>query len=148
MTMPFLQSVLQHYEWVAILAARLSVGILFAISGWRKLLVRSRRDEMLRTVRHARIPVPGANAVFVSLVEFLFGTLLMVGFLTPLSSLVLCGDMVVALGTSVLPRIKPSSVADWLEAVLYLPEALYVVILLWLLVSGPGWFSIDRLIWS
>jgi hypothetical protein len=60
----------------------------------------------------------------------------------------LWSDMVVALGTSVLPRINVSSVADWLAAVLYLPETLYVVILLWLLVSGPGWFSIDRLIWS
>src|SRR4051812_12304918 len=125
MTMPLFQSVLQHYEWIGILAARLSVGILFAISGWRKLLVPSSRDELLRTVRQAGIPAPEVSAVFVALVELLFGTLLMVGFLTPLSSLMLWSDMVVALGTSVLPRIKTSSVADWLATVLYLPEALY-----------------------
>jgi putative oxidoreductase len=80
MTMPFFQSVLQHYEWIGILAARLSVGILFAISGWRKLLVPSSRDELLRTVRQAGIPAPEVSAVFVSLVELLCGTLLMVGF--------------------------------------------------------------------
>jgi putative oxidoreductase len=148
MTMPLLQTALQHYEWVGILAARLAVGILFAVSGWGKLFVSSRRDEMLRTLRQARIPAPEVNAIFVSIVEFLFGTLLALGFLTPLSCILLCGDMVVALGTSVLPRIKASSVADWLGVVLYLPEVLYVVILLWLLVSGPGWLSVDQLIWS
>jgi putative oxidoreductase len=148
MTMPLLQSALQHYEWLGILAARLAVGILFAVSGWGKLFVPSRREEMLRTVRQAGIPAPALNAVVVSLVEFLFGTVLVLGFLTPLSCLLLCGDMVVALGTSVLSRIKASSLADWLGAVLYLPEVLYLVILLWLLLSGPGWFSVDQLIWS
>jgi putative oxidoreductase len=148
MTLRLLQSALQHSEWVGILAARLAVGILFAISGAGKLFVPSRRDEMLRTVRQAGIPAPDLNAVLVSLVEFVFGTLLVLGFLTPLSCLVLCGDMVVALGTSVLPRIKASSLADWFGAVLYLPEVLYLVILLWLLLSGPGWLSFDQLIWS
>ncbi len=56
--------------------------------------------------------------------------------------------MVVALGASVLPRIKASSPADRLATVLYLPEVLYLVILVWLLVSGPGWFSVDYLSWS
>jgi hypothetical protein len=31
----------------------------------------------------------------------------------------------------------------WLGEFLYLPETLYVVILLWLLLSGPCWFSLD-----
>jgi putative oxidoreductase len=146
--MPLLQSVLQHYEWMGILTARLVVGILFAVSGGGKLFVPSRRDEMLRTLRAAGIPAPKVNAVFVSLVEFVCGILLVLGLLTPLSCLLLCGDMVVALGTSVLPRIKASSLAEWLGAVLYLPEVLYLVILVWLLLSGPGWFSVDYWLWS
>jgi putative oxidoreductase len=148
MTMPLLQRVLQHYQWMGILIARLAVGTLFALSGSGKLFVASRRDEMLRTVREAGIPAPELNAVFVSLVEFLCGILLVMGLLTPLCCLLLSGDMVVAVGTSVLPRIKASSPADWLAAVLYLPEVLYLVILVWLLVSGPGWFSVDYLLWS
>jgi uncharacterized membrane protein YphA (DoxX/SURF4 family) len=40
---------LQQHEWFGILIARLSVGILFALSGSGKLFVRSRRDEMLNT---------------------------------------------------------------------------------------------------
>ena len=139
------QSALQHYEWIGILIARLSVGTLFALSGSGKLFVPSRRAEMLKTLRDAGIPAPELNTLFVSSVEFVFGTLLVVGFLTPLCCVMLSGVMVVALGTSILPRITAASLASWLGAVLYLPEVLYLVILVWLLVSGPGWFSVDHL---
>ena len=142
------QSALQQYEWIGILIARLSVGALFALSGSGKLFVPSRRDEMLRTLRDAGIRAPAMNAVLVSSVEFLFGTLLVMGFLTPLCCLMLSGVMVVALGTSILPRIKAPSLASWLGSVLYLPEVLYLIILLWLFLSGPGWFSVDYLMWS
>ena len=139
------QSALQHYEWIGILIARLSVGTLFALSGSGKLFVPSRRAEMLKTLRDAGIPAPELNTLFVSMVEFLFGTLLVLGFLTPLCCVLLSGVMVVALGTSILPRITAASLAGWLGSVLYLPEVLYVVILVWLFVSGPGWFSVDHL---
>src|SRR5262245_30509803 len=131
-------SALQRREWVGILIARLSVGTLFALSGSGKLFVPSRRHEMVQTLRAAGVPAPAANAVFVSSVEFLFGSLLVVGFLTPLGCLMLSGVMVVALGTTVLPRVEAVSLKGWLSSVLYLPEVLYVVILVWLFVSGPG----------
>lgn len=139
------QSALQPYEWVGIVIARLSVGTLFALSGSGKLFVPSRRIDMLNTLREAGIPAPALNALFVSSVEFVFGTLLVLGFLTPLCCVMLSGVMVVALGTSILPRIRAASLASWLGAVLYLPEVLYVVILVWLFLSGPGWFSVDHL---
>ena len=126
--------------------ARLSVGVLFALSGWGKLFVPSRREEMVRTLRAAAVPAPEVNAVFVASVEFLFGSLLAIGFLTPLSCVMLSGVMLVALATTVLPAVKASSFAGWLGEVLYLPEVLYVVILIWLFLSGPGWLSVDRLI--
>ena len=130
MTMPLLQRVLQQYEWMGILIARLAVGILFALSGSGKLFVASRRDEMLRTVREAGIPAPELNAILsCRSSNSCVGILLVMGLLTPLCCLLLGGDMVVAVGTSVLPRIKASSPADWLAAVLYLPEVLYLVIL-------------------
>jgi putative oxidoreductase len=142
------QSALQQYEWIGTLIARLSVGTLFALSGSGKLFVPSRRDQMLRTLRDAGILAPGMNIVFVSSVEFLFGILLVMGLLTPLCCLMLSGVMVVALGTSILPRIEAPSLASWLGSVLYLPEVLYLVILVWLFFSGPGWFSVDYLMWS
>lgn len=64
-------------------AARLSVGVLFAISGGGKLFLRGRREEMRQTLLAARIPLPRVTSVFVSLVEFVFGAFLIVGFLTP-----------------------------------------------------------------
>jgi|SRR5262249_59933963 len=137
---------LSHYEWVGILIARLSVGALFALSGRGKLFVPSRREEMIRTLRAAAVPAPEANAVVVSSVEFVFGGLLAIGFLTPLSCVMLSGVMVVALATTVLPAVKAPSFAGWLASVLYLPEVLYVVILIWLFLSGPGWFSVDGMI--
>ena len=137
---------MSHYEWVGILIARLSVGALFALSGRGKLFVRSRREEMIRTLRAAAVPAPEANAVVVSSVEFVFGGLLAIGFFTPLSCVMLSGVMVVALATTVLPAVKAPSFAGWLASVLYLPEVLYVVILIWLFLSGPGWFSVDGLI--
>jgi hypothetical protein len=36
----------------------------------------------------------------------------------------------------------------WLAESLYLPEVLYLVILIWLFFSGPGWLSVDHLILS
>ena len=137
---------LSQYEWIGILIARLAVGVLFALSGWGKLFVVSRREKMIRTLRAAAVPAPEANAVFVSSIEFVFGSLLAIGFLTPLSCVMLSGVMVVALATTVLPGVEASSFAGWLGEVLYLPEVLYVVILIWLFLSGPGWFSVDQLI--
>lgn len=140
------QHALRQFEWIGILIGRLSVGILFALSGRGKLFIPSRREEMIRTLRAAAIPAPEANAVFVSSVEFVFGGLLVIGFLTPLCCVMLSGVMVVALATTVLPAVKASSVAGWLGSVLYLPEVLYLVILIWLFLAGPGRFSVDSLI--
>jgi putative oxidoreductase len=137
---------LSQYEWIGILIARLAVGVLFALSGWGKLFVPSRREKMIKTLRAAAVPAPEANAVFVSSIEFVFGSLLAIGFLTPLSCVMLSGVMLVALATTVLPGVKASSFVGWLGEVLYLPEVLYVVILIWLFLSGPGWFSVDQLI--
>jgi putative oxidoreductase len=141
------QSASQQYEWIGILIARVSVGTLFALSGSGKLFVPSRRDEMVRTLRAAGVPAPRVNAVLVASVEFLFGSLLIVGFITPVCCLMLSGVMVVALATTVLPRVEAVSLASWLSSALYLPEVLYLVILVWLFVSGPGWFSLDYVIW-
>jgi putative oxidoreductase len=137
---------LSRFEWIGILIARVSVGTLFVLSGSGKLFVRLRREEMVRTLRAAGVPAPAANAVFVSSVELVCGSLLAIGLLMPLACALLSGVMIVALATTVLPGVKASSFAGWLGEVLYLPEVLYLVILIWLFLSGPGWFSVDSLI--
>src|SRR5271170_1922070 len=39
---------------------------------------------------------------------------------------------------------KALSFMDWLDDFLYLPEAMYIIIFLWLISSGPGRLSIDH----
>jgi putative oxidoreductase len=56
--------------------------------------------------------------------------------------------MIAAIGTSGLKRIAAPAPLGWLSEFLYLPEVLYLVILIWLFLSGPGWLSVDHLILS
>ena len=56
--------------------------------------------------------------------------------------------MIVAIATTAIRNIKAPSPLAWLSEFLYLPEVLSLVILLWLFLSGPGWFSISHLILS
>jgi putative oxidoreductase len=139
---------LRDWQWIGMLLARVSVGLSFALSGGQKLFVSSHREQMLATIREAGLPAAALTAVAVSLVEFICGGLLVIGLLTPLSCVMLSGVMLGALSTTVLPRIKAETLIDWLGAVLYLPEVLYVIILVWLFLSGPGWISVDHLIRS
>jgi putative oxidoreductase len=139
---------LKEWEWVGILLARFAVGLLFLLSGGGKLFRSDRREKMRQTLQEAGVPFPRFNAAFVAAVEFVCGFLLVVGALTPLACLMLIGVMVVALLTTQIRGIKASSPIDWLAEFLYLPEVLYFVILVWLLLSGPGWLSVDHLVWS
>ena len=68
-----------EWEWVGILLARFAVGLLFLLSGAGKLFRSDRRETMLQTLREAGIPFPQFNASFVSVVEFVFGLLLVLG---------------------------------------------------------------------
>src|SRR5262245_50126672 len=91
----------------------------------------------------SHIPFPHVSALFASLVEFACGAGLVLGLLTSLCALVLAVDMIVAVATN---SIEASGVLAWLDDFLYLPEVLYVIILVWLIFSGPGRYSIDGLI--
>lgn len=139
---------LHQFEWIGVVLARLSVGLLFTLSGGGKLFVPARRQQMRETVREAGLPAPEVSAFVLSSVEFVFGALLIVGLLTPLCCVMLGGVMVGALSTTVARRIKATSVVAWLGEFLYLPEVLYLVILFWLFFSGPGWVSVDHLLLS
>ncbi len=141
-------SELHAWQWLGILVARLAVGLLFFLSGRGKLFVPERREQMCQTLLDAHVPFPDFNTVFVSTVEFVFGLFLLVGFATPLACVMLGGVMIVAIATTAIRNIKASSLLGRLSEFLYLPEVLYLVILFWLFLAGPGWLSIDYLISS
>jgi putative oxidoreductase len=131
-------------EQYAILLVRVSLGLFFAISGANKLLVAGRRQTMYETLVAAKVPFPRLMTYFVSSVEFVGGSLLIVGFLSSLACGVLLVDMLVAVLTAKLSAMpKGLSPLNWLGDFLYLPEVLYVLFFIWLICFGPGKFSVD-----
>lgn len=131
-------------EQYAILLVRISLGLFFAISGANKLFVAASTETMRKTLVEANIPFPRLMTHLVSGVEFVGGSLLTVGFLSSLACVALSVDMLVAILTTTLSAIPEGlSPPEWLDALLYLPEMLYVLFFLWLICSGPGTFSVD-----
>ena len=96
----------------------------------------------------SRIPFPHANALFVAMLEFACGAGVALGLLTPLCAAMLTGHMIVAIATNRMHSIQASGVLAWLDEFLYLPEVLYALILVWLIFSGPGRYSIDNCVES
>ena len=130
----------------AILLVRVALGVFFAISGGNKLFVASRAKVMYETLVAARIPFPRQTTYCVSAVEFVGGCLLIVGFLSSLACFVLLVNMLVAILTTKLSGDIKASPLNWVDDFLYFPEVLYVLFFVWLICSGPGRYSLDRLI--
>jgi putative oxidoreductase len=133
-------------EWIPVTAARVLIGIFFCISGGTKLFVPTQFRLLEQTLIQSHIPFPHANALFVGMVEFACGAGLAMGLLTPLCAAMLTGDMIVAIATNRIHSIQASGVLAWLDEFLYLPEVLYILILVWLIFSGPGRYSVDGVI--
>ncbi len=132
------------WEPFGILLARVSLGVFFAISGGNKLFVPSRTRQMYETLAGAGIPSPHFMTYFVSSVEFISGCLLVIGLLTSLCCAALIIQMIVAIATVQSATIPAGlSFLNWLDDLLYLPEAMYIIILIWLICSGPGSISVD-----
>lgn len=139
-------TMLRAGEWLPMTAARVLIGMFFCISGGTKLFVPAQFEVLQQTMVQSHIPFPHANALFVAIVEFACGAGLALGLLTPVCAAMLLGDMIVAIATNRIHSIQASGFLAWLEDFLYLPEVLYALILLWLIFSGAGRWSVDGLI--
>src|SRR5947209_20438187 len=100
---------LHAWQWLGILMARLTVGLLFFLSGRGKLFVPERREQMRETLVAAHVPFPKLNALLVSTVEFVCGALLILSELTPIACVMLSGVMLMAVATTAGRSIKASS---------------------------------------
>jgi len=121
--------------WLGPLAVRVVIGLAFVMTGWGKL---HHLDDITEFFTTLHIPMPHANAVFVSCVELVGGLLLIVGLGTRIAALFLIGVMTVATLTAVLP--------DPEKQVLSSIEISYLLSFVWLMLSGGGAASIDHLI--
>jgi putative oxidoreductase len=134
----------RSWEQFPLLLARVLLGTFFAISGGNKLFFASHTRRMYETLAGAGIPFPHFMTYFVSSIEFVSGCLLIIGLLSSVCCAALIIQMIVAITTVQLATIPTGlSFLDWLDDFLYLPETMYIIILIWLICSGPGRVSFD-----
>jgi putative oxidoreductase len=134
----------QSLHWLPQVFARINVGLFFSISGYNKLFVPTNQAAMLTTMQHACIPFPEFNAVFVAVLEFVFGGLLALGLLTRASALILLAIVGVATFSDGVHKIPVGlGPLDWYDWFLYLPEVLYGLLLFWILFAGAERFGAD-----
>ncbi|HLZ23654.1 MAG TPA: DoxX family protein [Ktedonobacterales bacterium] len=136
-----------HYD-IASLILRACLGVFFVISGAHKLLHPVRRAELAATFKAAHVYNP-AMMLAIPLGELAGGSALLLGFATPLACLgliLICTGACVLDGLKRISTWKPLDKADYIDDVLYLPEVLYVVMMLALLFLGSGKYSLDTLL--
>lgn len=130
----------------ASLVLRSAVGVFFAISGYHKLFHEGRREGFIRNLVKNKIPFIEFNKWWVPGVEFVAGITLTIGFLTSLSALLLLGICFVATCCEAWEKVKkyePIDGLDVLDDYLYLPEVLYAVMLISIVLNGAGAYSLD-----
>ena len=132
-----LRTGLSKLEFLPPLLTRLTVGWVFAESGWGKLHNIQGVTEYFVSLG---IPMAQYQAPFVAGVELVGGSLLMIGLFTRVISLPLIATMAVAILTAKKEEI---SVASDLYG---MSEFLMIVALVWLVVYGPGAISLDKLL--
>jgi putative oxidoreductase len=131
------RAVTRHFTWLAPLAVRITVGVVFMGTGWTKL---QHLPQITQNFRGLGIPAPEILTPFVSGVEFVGGILLLFGLLTRFAAVPLMVVMVVAIISAKLGD------ADSLETFLGFEEVSYFVMFAWLGIAGPGPVSLDHFI--
>jgi len=124
-------------DWVAPLVARITLGVLFVSTGWGKV---HDLDKVTGFFTDLGIPMPHANAVMVSFVELIGGSLLLLGLGSRLAALPLMASMAVAILTAQRENVHG------LPDLFGLVEWTYLALLLWVAFAGPGKASLDHLL--
>ena len=88
------------------------------------------------------IPAPALQAAFVSYVELIGGALLLIGLFARLAALPLIGSMTVAILTAKAAEVHG------LPDLFGLVEWTYLVIFVWIAMTGPGRASLDHLLFG
>jgi putative oxidoreductase len=127
----------RHLDWLPPLVARITLAMVFVVSGWGKL---HSLDKVTGFFTELGIPAPAFQAALVSCVELIGGVLLLIGLLTRFAAVPLIITMVVAILTALRENIH--GFGDLVGV----SEYLYICLLLWLAVAGGGRLSLDHLV--
>jgi putative oxidoreductase len=127
---------------VALTINRVLLGVFFAISGYHKLFNPHRHAALVSTFKNLGIPAIRFNQWWVPGVEFMGGLSLVSGILAPLAAMglmIICFVATCTAGRKRIPEFNPIDKADVVDDYLYLPEVLYMVGLIIIIMAGPGW---------
>jgi putative oxidoreductase len=124
----------KRLEWLALLVARLTVGVEFVSTGWGKV---HNLAKVTAYFGELGIPAPGVNAIFASFTELVCGSLLVLGLASRLAACPLVVTMIVAIVTAQKDQLH--GVTDLVGLV----EWTYIAILAIVAVFGPGPVSVD-----
>ncbi len=126
---------LGYLDFLPPLVARIFLGWAFIPGGWGKL---HNLPFFIDKFREWGIPAPEIQAPFAAGCELLFGTLVLIGLFTRISSIPLIVIMIVAIAKVQWANVTPDN------TLLDLSEAMYIGFLLFLVVRGAGFLSVDR----
>ena len=124
-------------DWLAPLLVRIYFGYFWAETGWGKI---HNLNAFAQRFVGWGVPYPHISAALSGYTEWIGGILLMLGLFTRLVSIPLMFNMFVALVKVKMKEV--TAIDDFAE----MDEALYMFILFWLIMAGPGRISIDHLI--
>ena len=128
---------LSRTEWLGPLLLRLVFGWFWLETGWAKL---HNLEFFAGRFVEWGIPWPMLSATVSGATDLIGGALLIIGLGTRLAAIPMIINMLVALAVVVLPTITTFN--EFVE----LDEVLYVCVLFWLLMAGPGKASLDHLL--
>lgn len=124
-------------DWLVPLLMRIYFGYFWAETGWGKI---HNLDAFAQRFVGWGIPYPHFSAALSGYTEWVGGILLMLGLFTRLVSVPLAFNMFVAIVKVKVKNI--TGIDDFAE----MDEVLYMFILFWLMMAGPGRVSVDHLI--
>jgi putative oxidoreductase len=124
-------------SWLAPLLMRLYFGYFWAETGWGKI---HNLNAFAQRFVDWGVPYPHISAALSGYTEWIGGILLILGLFTRLVSIPLMFNMFVAVVKVKMREV--TGIDDFVE----MDEALYMFILFWLMMAGPGRASLDHLI--
>lgn len=128
---------------------RVAVGVFFAISGYHKLFNPARHQRLVNTLTGDKVPAVWFNQWWVPGWEFVAGITIALGLFTAFSAATLGIICLVACACEAAGKVAkfgPIDKADVLDDYLYLPEVLYLVMLSSIIMTGPGAYSLDAVL--
>jgi putative oxidoreductase len=125
-----------NLNWAAPLLGRVTLGVLFMSTGWGKV---HHLNKVTSFFTELGIPAPAFQATLVSYVELIGGGLLLIGLASEFAAVPLIVSMLVAIMTAKRHEIHG------LPDLFGLVEWTYLVLLIWVVLTGAGKVSLDYL---